>query len=72
MKKEPILHNSKFSVQYSIFSILALCAMRSAICPPPAFATSYAKYRALDNFASEKRPMPDIPMHAFTDMAAYL
>jgi hypothetical protein len=26
---------------------------------PPAFATSYAKYRALYNFVSEKRPLPD-------------
>jgi hypothetical protein len=29
--------------------------------PPPAFATSYAKYRALDDFASEKRSPWDIP-----------
>jgi hypothetical protein len=28
--------------------------------PPPAFAMSYAKYQVLYDFASEKRPLPDI------------
>jgi hypothetical protein len=44
--------------RYSIFSSLALCAMHSAICPPPAFATSYAKYRAVYFFTSIKKGDP--------------